>query len=95
MQLFSTRFRVGLLTYQTSFAIWRLLPRYPFIHKNIGTGLRLACQVSASGNIAILTLFDETYRQKALDLAQSIHVIDLARHPDFQEVFMKSLSFPI
>jgi uncharacterized 2Fe-2S/4Fe-4S cluster protein (DUF4445 family) len=49
---------------------------------------------NAAGAGAILTLFDETYRQKALELAQSIHVIDLARHPDFQEVFMTSLSFP-
>jgi len=49
---------------------------------------------NAAGAGAILTLFDETYRQKALELAQSIHVVDLARHPDFQEVFMTSLSFP-
>ena len=50
---------------------------------------------NAAGAGAILTLFDETLRQKALELAQSIRVIDLARHPDFQEVFMRSLSFPI
>jgi len=50
---------------------------------------------NAAGAGAILTLFDETCRQKALELAQSIHVMDLARHPDFQEVFMTSLSFPI
>ena len=49
---------------------------------------------NAAGAGAILTLFDETHRQKALELAQSIRVIDLARHPDFQEVFMTSLSFP-
>lgn len=50
---------------------------------------------NAAGAGAILTLFDETHRQKALELAQSIQVIDLARHPDFQDVFMTSLSFPI
>ena len=49
---------------------------------------------NAAGAGAILTLFDEACRQKALELAQSIRVIDLARHPDFQEVFMTSLSFP-
>ena len=49
---------------------------------------------NAAGAGAIMTLFDETCRQKALQLARSIRVIDLARHPDFQEVFMTSLSFP-
>jgi len=49
---------------------------------------------NAAGAGAILTLFDEAYRQKALEMAQSTRVVDLARHPDFQEVFMTSLSFP-
>ena len=49
---------------------------------------------NAAGAGAILTLFDETYRQTALQLTQSTRVVDLARHPDFQDVFMTSLSFP-
>ena len=49
---------------------------------------------NAAGAGAILALFDESHRQKARKLAQSIRVIDLARHPDFQDVFMTSLSFP-
>jgi len=49
---------------------------------------------NAAGAGAILTLFDATYRQKALEMTQSTRVVDLARHPDFQEVFMNALAFP-
>jgi len=49
---------------------------------------------NAAGAGAILSLFDETNRQKALELAQATRVVDLGGHPNFQDVFMRSLAFP-
>ncbi|MCG6909568.1 MAG: ASKHA domain-containing protein [Deltaproteobacteria bacterium] len=49
---------------------------------------------NAAGAGAVLTLFDEGYRQKALELSQQTEVLELALHPDFQEIFIKSLAFP-
>lgn len=49
---------------------------------------------NAAGAGAILALLDETYLEKARELARSTKIIDLASHPDFQEVFMNSLAFP-
>ena len=49
---------------------------------------------NAAGAGAILALFDDAFRQKALELAQTTHVVDLGGHPDFQDMFIKSLAFP-
>ncbi len=49
---------------------------------------------NAAGAGAILALFDDAYRQKALDLSQTAKVVDLGGHPKFQDVFMHSLAFP-
>jgi uncharacterized 2Fe-2S/4Fe-4S cluster protein (DUF4445 family) len=49
---------------------------------------------NAAGAGAILALFDETQREKALTLARATKILDLARHPDFQKTFIKMLSFP-
>ena len=49
---------------------------------------------NAAGAGAILTLFDDDYRTRALSLIQSTKVLDLARHPDFQDTFLNALAFP-
>jgi uncharacterized 2Fe-2S/4Fe-4S cluster protein (DUF4445 family) len=49
---------------------------------------------NAAGAGAILALFDESQRKKALTLAMATKVLDLARHPDFQKTFIDMLSFP-
>ena len=49
---------------------------------------------TAAGAGAVLTLFDDDYRQKAQDLVRETEVLELALHPDFQEIFIKSLAFP-
>jgi uncharacterized 2Fe-2S/4Fe-4S cluster protein (DUF4445 family) len=49
---------------------------------------------NAAGAGAILSLFDETHREKASTLATATTVLDLARHPDFQKTFIDMLSFP-
>jgi uncharacterized 2Fe-2S/4Fe-4S cluster protein (DUF4445 family) len=49
---------------------------------------------NAAGAGAILALFDEAQREKALTLAMATKVLDLARHPDFQKTFINMLSFP-
>ncbi len=49
---------------------------------------------NAAGAGAILALFDDAYRQKALALSRETKVVDLGGHPSFQDVFMNSLAFP-
>jgi len=49
---------------------------------------------NAAGAGAVLTLFDDGYREKALELARETEVLELALHPDFQDIFIKSLAFP-
>jgi len=49
---------------------------------------------NAAGAGAILALFDDSYRQKALALSREAKVVDLGGHPKFQDVFMNSLAFP-
>ena len=49
---------------------------------------------NAAGAGAILTLFDERFLDQANDLRQSTRVLDLASHPNFQEIFIASLEFP-
>jgi uncharacterized 2Fe-2S/4Fe-4S cluster protein (DUF4445 family) len=49
---------------------------------------------NAAGAGAVLTLFDDDYREKAQKLAQETEVLELALHPDFQDIFIKSLAFP-
>jgi len=49
---------------------------------------------NAAGAGAVLTLFDDDYREKAQKLVQETEVLELALHPDFQDIFIKSLAFP-
>lgn len=49
---------------------------------------------NAAGAGAILTLFDEHFAQKATVISRRTRVLDLSTHPDFQETFISSLSFP-
>ncbi len=49
---------------------------------------------NAAGAGAILTLFDERFAQKAIKISRITRVVDLSAHPDFQETFINSLSFP-
>ncbi|MEE8397488.1 MAG: ASKHA domain-containing protein [Desulfobacterales bacterium] len=49
---------------------------------------------NAAGAGAILTLFDPELRRKAQDIADKTTVLDLASLPEFQDTFLRSLSFP-
>ncbi len=49
---------------------------------------------NAAGAGAVLTLFDDNYRIKAEELVRDTEVLELALHPDFQDIFIKSLAFP-
>ena len=49
---------------------------------------------NAAGAGAVLTLFDDNYREKAQELVRETEVLELALHPDFQDIFIKSLAFP-
>jgi uncharacterized 2Fe-2S/4Fe-4S cluster protein (DUF4445 family) len=49
---------------------------------------------NAAGAGAILALFNPALRDKARELARSVKVIDLATLPEFQKIFLSSLSFP-
>ena len=49
---------------------------------------------NAAGAGAILALFDENAASRAAELSRITKVLDLSSHPDFQETFINSLSFP-
>ncbi|MBW2408691.1 MAG: DUF4445 domain-containing protein, partial [Deltaproteobacteria bacterium] len=49
---------------------------------------------NAAGAGAILALFDDRILAQANELRQSTRVLDLASHPNFQEIFIASLEFP-
>jgi uncharacterized 2Fe-2S/4Fe-4S cluster protein (DUF4445 family) len=49
---------------------------------------------NAAGAGAILALFDENASTRAAELSRITKVLDLSSHPDFQETFINSLSFP-
>ncbi len=49
---------------------------------------------NAAGAGAILALFDDRFLVQANELRQSIRVLDLASHPNFQDIFIASLEFP-
>lgn len=49
---------------------------------------------NAAGRGAILYLLDQHKRQLAATLTQQLQVLELARHPRFQEVFLASIGFP-
>lgn len=49
---------------------------------------------NAAGAGAVLTLFDPALRDRAQDIAAKTTVLDLASLPEFQDAFLRSLSFP-
>jgi uncharacterized 2Fe-2S/4Fe-4S cluster protein (DUF4445 family) len=49
---------------------------------------------NAAGAGAILTLFDERFAQKAIEISRTTRVLDLSTHPDFQQTFIRALAFP-
>lgn len=49
---------------------------------------------NAAGAGAILSLFDDRFIAQANELRKSTRVLDLASHPNFQEIFIASLEFP-
>jgi uncharacterized 2Fe-2S/4Fe-4S cluster protein (DUF4445 family) len=49
---------------------------------------------NAAGEGAILALLSEEFSRRARQIARRTRVLDLASHPDFQRVFLRSLSFP-
>jgi uncharacterized 2Fe-2S/4Fe-4S cluster protein (DUF4445 family) len=49
---------------------------------------------NAAGEGAVLALLRDDCRMRARDIARRTRVVDLAAHPDFQEVFLNALSFP-
>jgi len=50
---------------------------------------------NAAGAGAILALFNPELRDKARELARAVTVVDLATLPEFQKIFLDSLSFPV
>ncbi|MBW1821801.1 MAG: DUF4445 domain-containing protein, partial [Deltaproteobacteria bacterium] len=50
---------------------------------------------NSAGSGAIMVLCDNTYLEKAIQMANQITVVDLACNQDFQEVFIQKLNFPI
>jgi uncharacterized 2Fe-2S/4Fe-4S cluster protein (DUF4445 family) len=48
---------------------------------------------NAAGAGAILALCEDAYFQKAQELIQQTHVVDLAADPEFQSIFVRHLSF--
>jgi uncharacterized 2Fe-2S/4Fe-4S cluster protein (DUF4445 family) len=49
---------------------------------------------NSAGAGAIMTLCDHTFLEKAIHMATQVIVVDLACNQDFQDVFIKRLSFP-
>ena len=56
-------------------------------------------KVETAGNLAgvgaVMVLCDAIYLEKSIQIAKQINVIDLACNQEFQEIFIKKLSFPI
>jgi uncharacterized 2Fe-2S/4Fe-4S cluster protein (DUF4445 family) len=49
---------------------------------------------NAAGVGAVMAAMDPHFRTTAKDFAEKIQVVELAAHPDFQNIFLDSLSFP-
>jgi len=49
---------------------------------------------NAAGAGAVMAAIDPRMREEATAFAEEIRVVELATHPDFQKVFLGSLSFP-
>jgi len=49
---------------------------------------------NGAGAGAVLALFNPALRDKARELARTVKVLDLASLPEFQKIFLSSLSFP-
>lgn len=56
-------------------------------------------KVETAGNLAgvgsVMILCDNTYLKKSIQMAKQINVVDLTCDQDFQETFIKRISFPI
>jgi uncharacterized 2Fe-2S/4Fe-4S cluster protein (DUF4445 family) len=56
-------------------------------------------KVETAGNLAgvgsVMILCDSIYLKKSIQMAKQINVVDLICDQDFQETFIKRLSFPI
>ena len=56
-------------------------------------------KIETAGNLAgvgaVMTLCDDIYLEKAINIAEHIKVIDLACNQDFQTTFVQRLSFPV
>ncbi len=48
-----------------------------------------------AGAGAIMTLCDDIYLKKSVQMAKKIRVVDLVDDQDFQDIFIKKLSFPV
>lgn len=55
---------------------------------------RITLVGNGAGAGAVLALFNPALRDKARQAARSVKVLDLASRPEFQKVFLSSLSFP-
>jgi uncharacterized 2Fe-2S/4Fe-4S cluster protein (DUF4445 family) len=49
---------------------------------------------NAAGEGAVLALLNGDFAHRAQEIAHRTRVVDLASHPDFQEIFLNSLTFP-
>lgn len=49
---------------------------------------------NAAGAGAVMTVCDESYVQKAVEMADTIQIIELAGNIEFQDVFINNLQFP-
>jgi uncharacterized 2Fe-2S/4Fe-4S cluster protein (DUF4445 family) len=49
---------------------------------------------NAAGSGARLLLLSQRMRRVAEELAEDVHYIELANHPDFMNIYMKALTFP-
>lgn len=50
---------------------------------------------NAAGRGALLCLVSEKYRQRATEVASTVQAVNLANHPDFQDIFINNMQFNI
>ena len=56
---------------------------------------RIEVSGNSAGAGAIMVLCDHTFLEKSIQMAEMITAVDLACNQNFQEAFIKNLSFPI